>query len=43
MPRSPNDQRSDAKNPNNMENKTGRDNRADQKNPNRGESRSGKR
>lgn len=34
MARSPNDQRSDAKNMNNAENKSARDNTANQKNPN---------
>ena len=34
MGRSPNDQRSDVKNPNNQAYKDDRDNRSDQKNPN---------
>lgn len=43
MPRTPNDQRNDAKNPNNAENKMGRDNRADQMNTNNKSSKSGRR
>ena len=35
-PRSPNDQRSDIKNPNNADHKQNRDNRANQLNPNHG-------
>lgn len=36
--RTPNDQRSDSKNPNSAENKAARDNRANQKNPNHSKS-----
>ena len=35
-PRSPNDQRSDVKNPNSVDHKQNRDNRANQLNPNHG-------
>ena len=43
MARSPNDQRSDVKNPNNAENKSAQNNRADQKNPNNSAAKGGKR
>lgn len=43
MPRTPNDQRSDAKNPNKAEEKAGRNNRADPMNPNNKSTKSGRR
>lgn len=43
MARSPNDQRSDVKNPNNAQNKSATDNRADQKNPNNAATKGGQR
>ena len=39
----PNDQRSNAKNPNNPQSKSAQDNRADQKNPNNPQTKGGKR